>query len=399
MPTPIGNFSNGESGASIRTKLNSGLTRINLVKPSPFLRISVVGDSIASQTYQTPHHSWVEVACIKSMGRLLRITNRAVPGKRADQVLTEQLPLSVADPIDAVLDNSGINDLFNSESVSTVIARKQTNADYIASYGLLPIIPCLLPYSATLNTNIMLVNEAMKAWCAKKGYVFLDFFSTIANAAGGTNFATQSNDLLHPDTAGAITVADAALAEFAKLNLGGDVPLGSEDTVSLRNWFPNGVTMAGASTAAPTGWYTGTNAGTTPVFSRAAEDGLAKWFVVTSNDSATIQDFYSDNYSADTYFSVGDRVAFSFRAQITPGTNYQFRTFFWLSGLNINYNIISITAANTGWAGTISDGIFYDEIIVPNGVTAIQYLFKIQGIGTTKIARPRMLSLNKVGAI
>jgi len=155
--------------------------------------------------------------------------NRGISG----QITGEMLGRMKADVIDlkpaAVLVLAGTNDLARGVEPQTIRNNLTMIADLAEAHGIKPLFASLLPVSdyhkdknpAWEQTRrrppeaIRELNAWIEAFCRKRNFVYVDYFSQLADAAGRLR-AEWADDGLHPNAAGYRVMAPVALAAIEK---------------------------------------------------------------------------------------------------------------------------------------------------------------------------------------
>ncbi len=175
-------------------------------------RIVFLGDSITDGWRLTEYFS----------GR--DFVNRGISG----QITGEMLGRMQADVINlkpaAVLILAGTNDLARGVSVSTIENNFVMIADLAAYQEIRPVFASVLPvsdYHKNVNpqyaqtarrppSTILTLNNWLKQFCAQRGYVYVDYYSSMVDSAGFLQ-ADLSDDGLHPNAKGYRVMAPIAL--------------------------------------------------------------------------------------------------------------------------------------------------------------------------------------------
>lgn len=150
--------------------------------------------------------------------------NRGISG----QITGEMLGRMQADVINlkpaAVLILAGTNDIARGVSVSTIENNLVMIADLAAYQQIRPSFASILPvsdYHKNVNpqytqtarrppSTILTLNNWLKQLCAQRGYVYVDYYSSMVDSAGFLQ-ADLSDDGLHPNAKGYRVMAPIAL--------------------------------------------------------------------------------------------------------------------------------------------------------------------------------------------
>ncbi len=156
--------------------------------------------------------------------------NRGISGQTTPQMLIRFRPDVLAHKPEVVVILAGTNDIAGNTGPMTV-EMVQDNiasmADLAQANGISVVLSSVLPvhdYGMRKMTPgrppalILKLNEWMKNFCAKKGHVYLDYFSAMADDKGFLK-AELANDGLHPNAAGykiMVPLAEAAIQAALK---------------------------------------------------------------------------------------------------------------------------------------------------------------------------------------
>ena len=175
-------------------------------------RVVFLGDSITDGWRLTEYFSGRDFA------------NRGISG----QITGEMLGRMRADVINlkpaAVLVLAGTNDIARGVPVSTIENNLVMIADLAAYQQIRPLFASLLPvsdYHKNVNpqyaqtarrppSTILTLNNWLKQFCAQRGYVYVDYYSSVVDSAGFLQ-ADLSDDGLHPNPKGYRVMAPIAV--------------------------------------------------------------------------------------------------------------------------------------------------------------------------------------------
>jgi acyl-CoA thioesterase-1 len=150
--------------------------------------------------------------------------NRGIGG----QITGEMLGRMMADVIDlkpqAVIVLAGTNDIARGIPVSTIQNNLTMIADLADFHQIRPLFASILPVSdyhknvnpgfertrARSPSNILALNRWLQQLCAQRGYMYVDYFSLMVDAAGRLQ-ADLADDGLHPNGKGYRIMAPVAL--------------------------------------------------------------------------------------------------------------------------------------------------------------------------------------------
>lgn len=155
--------------------------------------------------------------------------NRGIGG----QVTSQMLARMKADVLDlkpaVMLVLAGTNDISRGTALSTIEGNLTMIADLAQAHGVKPVFASLLPVSNYHKdktpqfertrerplTAIRALNEWIERFCRERGYVHVDYYSAVVDAAGQLK-SDLADDGLHPNAAGYRLMASAALAGIEK---------------------------------------------------------------------------------------------------------------------------------------------------------------------------------------
>ncbi len=155
--------------------------------------------------------------------------NRGISG----QITGEMLGRMKADVLDlrpqAMLVLAGTNDIARGVAVRTIEDNLSTIADLADRHGIKPLFASVLPvsdYHKAENpayemtklrppATIRKLNDWIAGMCRERGYIYVDYFSAMADPSGFLR-ADLANDGLHPNSAGYRIMAPIALAAIEK---------------------------------------------------------------------------------------------------------------------------------------------------------------------------------------
>lgn len=155
--------------------------------------------------------------------------NRGISGQITSQMLARFLPDVAAHKPDAVLILAGTNDIARGTAPSTIQSNLTAIAELAEVHKIKPIFASILPvsdYHKGANPSyertpmrppavIQAVNAWLRDFCARRNYVYLDYFTSLADQAGHLK-ADYADDGLHPNPSGYRAMAPLALAAIEK---------------------------------------------------------------------------------------------------------------------------------------------------------------------------------------
>jgi lysophospholipase L1-like esterase len=155
--------------------------------------------------------------------------NRGISGHITSQMLARFLPDVAALKPDAVLILAGTNDIARGTPPSTIQSNLTAIADLADHYKIKPVFASILPvsdYHKGVNPSyerspqrplaaIQAMNDWLKQLCARRNYIYLDYFTSLADQAGHLK-PDYGDDGLHPNPGGYRVMAPLALAAIEK---------------------------------------------------------------------------------------------------------------------------------------------------------------------------------------
>lgn len=154
--------------------------------------------------------------------RLEPYVTYAVSGKRADEMVTEQLPtvlaLSAKPGYCTVL--GGTNDLIAGRTDTQIIASLQTIIDGLRGAGIRPVVGTILPragLTATQSKYLVRVNAWLRTYAPTVGAILVDWYGALADSAGAPVTNALASDGIHPTVRGAVLMARAAAVVLSQI--------------------------------------------------------------------------------------------------------------------------------------------------------------------------------------
>ena len=152
--------------------------------------------------------------------------NRGISGQVTGQMLGRMLADVIAQKPAAMLVLAGTNDIARGVELSVIQGNLTMIAELAEKHRIKPIFASILPvhdYNKDQNpafevtrrrpmASIRALNDWIKSFCAQRGYIYVDYFAPLLDAAGFLKKET-AEDGLHPNAAGYRVMA--ALAEEA----------------------------------------------------------------------------------------------------------------------------------------------------------------------------------------
>jgi acyl-CoA thioesterase I len=137
--------------------------------------------------------------------------NRGISGQTTPQMLIRFRPDVIALQPKVVVILAGTNDIAGNTGPSTpqmIEDNLMSMADLAKANGIRVVLASVLPAAdfpwrpgLQPAPKIRDLNQWIKSYCADKGYIYLDYYSAMANEAGGLP-RNLSNDGVHPTKAG-----------------------------------------------------------------------------------------------------------------------------------------------------------------------------------------------------
>jgi lysophospholipase L1-like esterase len=141
--------------------------------------------------------------------------NRGINGQTTIQMLGRFLEDVAGLHPKAVVVLGGTNDIARGIAAQAVEDNLTMLGDLAKTHGVKPIFASLLPVSAEVNKVrptpvIRQINQWLQDYCRREGFVYLDYFSALADANGQLP-ADLSDDGLHPNARGYRVMTPVAL--------------------------------------------------------------------------------------------------------------------------------------------------------------------------------------------
>jgi len=155
--------------------------------------------------------------------------NRGIAGQTTGEMLQRFLADVIAVRPQAVLILAGTNDLARGIPVAAIESNYQALATFAFAYGVKVIFASVTPvsdyhkdqnpaYERTPGRppeRIRELNDWLKAYCAKQGYAYVDYYSSLVDA-NGQLIADMGDDGLHPNAKGYRVMGPLAFAAIQK---------------------------------------------------------------------------------------------------------------------------------------------------------------------------------------
>lgn len=148
--------------------------------------------------------------------------NRGIGGQTTSQMLLRFRPDVIDLKPEIVVILAGTNDLAGNTgytSEETIIGNIKSMAELAHTNGIKVVISSILPAIEYLwrpglepAPKIISINTALKAYTQENNFIYLDYFSAMADDKGGLKVPdyTTANDLVHPNLAGYLVMEKLA---------------------------------------------------------------------------------------------------------------------------------------------------------------------------------------------
>ncbi len=148
--------------------------------------------------------------------------NRGIGGQTTSQMLLRFRPDVIDLKPEVVVILAGTNDLAGNTgytSEETIIGNIKSMAELAHTNGIKVVISSILPAIEYLwrpglepAPKIISINTALKAYTQENNFIYLDYFSAMADDKGGLKVPdyTTANDLVHPNLAGYLVMEKLA---------------------------------------------------------------------------------------------------------------------------------------------------------------------------------------------
>lgn len=390
----IQTINNGETGLSVRNKINGNFAELQASvsgDQSRGRRVGGAGDSlmIGAAGLNTAAYNRAER---QAAGNWQTVGNFAVGGTRTDQV-AHQIPQVYAAGAGTIVINGGTNDIFQSVSEAALRTNFVANVTAVRALGLRYIDVGMPP--SNVSTPVAARHAAHELWrglyCLKNGIQHIDMWSPFATASGGWKSGANL-DNTHWGPQAAKTAGDRINLAIRDPLSGYPYLLAMTDTADdVGTFVGNAVSYSGQSGATPAnGWYNVGSGGTYSVQSADA-GGFGSWYRCAVSGGSFVGMGANAVTLASLGWSIGDRLAFGFKLR-------------WVDVSGALAMYVQVTGGVTGdqplWGtvgGDAGDDItVYHEFVIAGG-TAIGVEFKASGTGYFEVNRPVIVNLTKLG--
>lgn len=359
-------------------------------------RMGNLGDSLTAGAVSgtTQGWAWPIGLGMLSGGAIRPVLVDGFPGQRSDQILPH-LPEIIAAGVSFCTVGMGTNDILQSVAVAVPQANIKSACQQLKAAGIQPVLVTVPPNSSsTYHTAIATLNGWIKRYAAVNRIPLIDFYGVLVDPASGSYASAYANDGTHPNSAGYLAMAQAAWTVLAPL-VAPVAPLLSmknTDPISKLNANACFLTDAGAD-GIPDGWTTYSNGGADSGYTHSIVTGdtaiAGNWAQVAC--VATARDRVLE-FNCTTGIVPGNTILVTGRAACTAYTSG--------NGLDVKVTFTggSASAYPLYHLKTVTSGVYYQELTIPTGTTAI--LFDVicgAGTGTYRLAQPTILDLTALG--
>jgi lysophospholipase L1-like esterase len=381
----------------------SGLLLQSLDRPiAGGVRWVPLGDSLSSQqSGGAPYNQWVDLAAMRSDGKLMVAANAGVSGDNTTQMLARVDSVLAYSP-QLVTVMGGTNDITQAVAFDTTKDNLAAIVKRLRNNG---VTVCMATVPPRFDTTKIGATTKLNSWirqhAAANGCHLLDVHKATVHRTDGkyaAGFPVSDGDNVHMLRAGHSAIADAFLTDVLPKLPAAQVtrPVTNADT---NNLITNGLLITQGSGVA-TGWVA--SGATTGLTEQLVVDndflGSAAWEVGLVTPSAFRQYAWTVNPGP---WAVGDKLLFVAKYKITASANVPLT-----SGLAIQANFFS--AANptnymTRYQQTNGfTGLVAQEFTVPAATTLVQLAFiftpSAAGTLTVRVGEAGIFNLTNLAA-
>ncbi len=351
--------------------------------------------------------NYANVAMVQSFGRLIWAGNSYVAGDTTALMLARlSADILALTPLpQKVIIHGGLNDIIGSVAYATTMANMTSIVSQLQTAGIQPILCGMCPSDTTgYHTGISKLNMGYRAIAETAGIIFVDNHKVVSQT-DGTWIANSANSGLYPANPGAVLLGSNLVTT---INASGG-------TLSWAAWQPTtqgSITDANGINLVRNACFAGTFSGTTPQYwtalnttggatasiTAATDTLVGSWWTIVKTDvtDAHLNTWYQD-VAIGANLAVGDKVAFTFRINLTEGTTSSTVPY----GAFVEAVFTGATTARTiglkQWPRTVS-GMYYGETTVPAGTTGVRILVSFNnGAGTLKIGQVGLANMTALG--
>lgn len=409
-PTPTA----GDSSTTVAT---TAFVRSEALAPAT---VAMIGDSITaahvetgtSPSLQRGANGWLWHANI-ALGDALRMTScLAISGKRADQVLSEQVPqvlaLSPRPTCCTVL--AGTNDLTASRTVAQIQADLLAIYDALTAAGIVVVAGLITPRSSYIS-SITQINRWIKTLATtRRGFIAVDWFTPLSDATGAPA-SGMLHDGLHPSHSGAAVMGKALASALRPVVPHYDpFPMPGEALNLLANGMMTGTSGTkgtGITGGLATSWTIARTGSATAVASKVARtDGIpGEWqqFAITATGTDRLDLSAS---VTTTGMAIGDRLVMVTEYEVDSAATYphlwqQFTSLQSTAAVGGGGGHLGAVSAYTfgPWAALPQAGVLVSQPwAVPSGHSLpfsamTMYLRILPGAGNVRVGRSGFYNL------
>jgi lysophospholipase L1-like esterase len=363
----------------------AGSTQVNC--PS-ITRFASIGDSITAGTANG--NSYIGMFTLINNGIYFDCGNFGASGERSDQILL-RVNSVIASGARTVFVQCGINDIVQGVPEATLRANCIAIWTAFANAGIQVIDVGLPPTNTGANVPRYVQHNLWRSlYCSFNGIRHFSIWPLLATNAGA--FATGLfTDAIHPNTAGAYTVA-TALTTFVNSNKFGSATLALTDSATDNgSAFGNTVTWANTG-GLPTAWFQPITSGViVPSVVAPDANSFGSWARSTLTTAVDAGLESTGVTLASLGWAIGDRIFL--------GCRYR-----WVdASQSLTNNILYLTpAVNQQAFFQVKGGVTGGDVIVQaistiTGGTLHNMDFRASGTGYFELNRPICVNLTKMG--
>ncbi len=351
-------------------------------------RAVVLGDGFAgSGASWAISANWFAQAAVQSRSSIRYIGNAGVAGNTAASMLSRLSTDVLSLYPDKVFIAAGSSDIAAGTQPATIVATVGSIVSALKTANVLPII-CGVPPVAGYLSSTLKFNLLLRKLADQQGIPFVDLASAVTDPTTGfitTAYGTDSSNL------GGVANRLLSSSLIAGVSSLFDT---SYPWIPSSDKDPNNLVLDPLFQNSPSKWTQTTVSGSVATTVSIAADYLIRGNVAAMNkqDRGSVNQIKGAAITSG--FSPGDRIAFVGRIR-TSSVEYNGLSFDvglqFSPGVNVFYPMYH-------WTADISDGQWYVETVVPDGVTSITPFFQLnQGAGTITVGQIGILNLTALG--
>jgi lysophospholipase L1-like esterase len=360
-------------------------------------RFGFLGDSLTAgavdNSTRTRGWAWPIGLGMLSGGSIRPVIVDGFPGQRSDQILPFVTDILAAG-VNTCVVAFGTNDILQSVAVTVPQANIKTAVRQLKAAGIQPVMATVPPNSTSAwHAPIATLNAWIKRYAAANRIPVIDFHTVLVDPSSGAYAAAYANDGTHPNAAGYLAMAQAAWTTLQPLVLANSPLLSVKNTDPISKLNTNAcfLTDAGAD-GKPDSWTRfGGGTGFTDSIVTGDTAITGNWWQLVCSSSSADQVL---EFNCTTGIVPGNTILVTGRAAVTSyssGNGLSVKVTF-TGGSQNAYPLYQLKA--------LASGVFYQELTIPTGTTAI--LFDVivgAGTVTTKLAQPTILDLTALGLV